>query len=200
MKKIAITCCILMIAFSGFTQDTLSTRELRFEIGSYRNKYLYPISNIKYYSNLLTNVNLNFSTELRCYGSWYIIHEDAYDLTPIVQYYFTNEASPFNASAGVGLNARLRMVNDVRSEAESSVEPLVNISLYSYVKQCTFHIGNWARFYANGIAYTFLPEFNYTFDNGFGIVCRYELTYLKIYNTDVNDWQRDCFFGVNYHF
>ena len=114
----------------GQEKDNLSKHQLSVDFGSFRNRYLYPITNLKYSSPLLQKVNLKFSTRLRSYGTLFFYSKSSYDFTPLVEYYFTKTIKRIYFSAGVGLDTRIRLVNDERSDATSSAEPLISLSIH----------------------------------------------------------------------
>jgi len=49
-------------------------------------------------------------------------------------------------------------LNDIRSTATTSVEPLVALSANGNFEKWNFRAPLWTRFYSNGIAFTILPE------------------------------------------
>jgi hypothetical protein len=177
-------------------KSILSNHQLSVDFGSFRNRYLYAITDISYRTPELKKVNLKFSLRLRSYGTLYFFSRSAYDITPIAEYYFTKTIKSVYFSAGIGLDARIRLVHDVRSEAVSSAEPLVSMALHCNYKRFFIDLPLWTRFYSNGISFALLPEISYQLGKRFSIFGRYELSYLSIYKASTHEWRQDCFIGT----
>jgi hypothetical protein len=181
----------------GQGKDNLSKHRLSVDFGSFRNRYLYPITDLRYSSALLKKVDLRFFMRIRSYGTLFFYSRSSYDLTPLAEYYFTREIKPFYFSAGIGLDARIRLVNDERSEATSSAEPLLSLTLHGNHKKLSFGAPLWTRFYSNGISFSLLPEASCQVGKRFSLFLRCELTYLSIYKVSTHEWRQDCFIGTH---
>lgn len=198
-KQFSIILPLLLLCQLSFGQekDTLLKHQLSIDFGSYRNRYLYPITDIKYSSPVYKKINLKFSARLRSYGTLYFYSKSAYDFTPLAEYYFTKTIKSFHLSAGAGLDTRIRLVNDVRSEATSSAEPLFSLTMYGNYKKLSFNTALWTRFYSNGISFALLPELSYQIAKRFSFFARYEISYLTIYKASIYEWRQDCFVGTH---
>lgn len=181
-------------------RNCLLNHELSLDIGSIRLKYPYPITEIKYASPLLKKVNLKFSLQIRSYGTWYFVSTSAYDFTPMVEYYFTKTVKPVYFSASLGLDARLRLSNDVRSEATTSMEPIVGGALHGNYKNFFWNMPLWTRFYSNGISFTIKPELAYQVSPRVSLFFRDEISVLQIYKPGSAEIQQDCFIGAHIFF
>lgn len=178
-------------------KTVFDSHQISADFGSFRNRYLYPITNIRYESTILEKVNLKFSARLRSYGTLYFFSKTSYDITPIIEYYLSKTPKPIYFSAGVGLDARLRLSNDSRSEATNSVEPFLSLSINGNKGKFNYKLPLWTRFYSNGIALTILPECSLQLKKDFGILLRYELSYLAVYKVQTHEWRQDIFIGVS---
>ena len=157
-KYLAIISFLICQSSFGQEKNSFANHQLSVDFGSFRNRYLYPITDIEYSSPVLQKANLKFSVRLRSYGTLYFYSKSAYDFTPLVEYYFTKTIKPLYFSAGIGLDTRIRIINDDRSEAASSAEPIISMTLYGNLKKLSFKAPLWTRFYSNGISFTLLPE------------------------------------------
>lgn len=184
----------------GQEKENLSKHQLSVDFGSFRNRYLYPITDLQYRSPLLKKVNLKVSTRLRSYSTLFFFSKGSYDFTPLAEYYFIKTIKPIYFSAGVGLDTRIRLVNDERSEATSSAEPLISLTIYGIYKKLSLKIPYWTRFYSNGISFSLLPETSYQIGKRFSLFLRYELSYLSVYKVSTHEWRQDCFFGTHIFF
>lgn len=191
---------LFILVFSpsyGQEKDNLSKHQLSVDFGSFRNRYLYPITDLQYRSPLLKKANLKFSTRLRSYGALFFFSKSSYDFTTLAEYYFTKTIKPIYFSAGVGIDTRIRLVNDERSVAISSAEPLISLTIHGNYKKISFNIPYWTRFYSNGVSFTILPEASYQIGKHFSLFLRYELSYLSIYKVSNHEWRQDCFIGTH---
>ena len=197
MRKYLTILFFISVFFPSYGQEkgNLSKHQLAVNFGSFRNRYLYPITDIKYSSPLLKKVNLKFSTRFRSYGTLFFYSKSSYDFTPLAEYYFTKTIKPFYFSAGIGLDTRIRLVHDERSEATSSAEPLISLTIHGNYKKLSFNSPLWTRFYSNGISFSLLPEASYQIGKRFSLFLRYELSYLSIYKVSSHEWRQDCFIG-----
>lgn len=181
----------------AFPANILTSHQLTAELGSYRNYYLYPITNLKYSSPLLTPYQLKFSARIRSYGTPYFVNRRSYDFTPLVEGFFQVPQLPLAYSLGLGLDARMRLVNDARApDVSSSTEPLLSAALHGSFGQFVGSLPLWTRFYSNGISFSILPEISYRVFDLYGFSLRYELSYLTLYNGSTSEWRRDVFLGV----
>lgn len=197
-----LTIISFLICQSSFGQEknSFTNHQLSVDFGSFRNRYLYPITDIQYSSPVLQKVNLKFSARLRSYGTLYFYSKSAYDFTPLVEYYFTKKIKPLYFSAGIGLDTRIRIINDDRSEATSSAEPIISMTLHGNFLKLSFNAPFWTRFYSNGISFTLLPEASFQIGKRFSIFVRYELSYLTIYKASTHEWRQDNFIGTRIYF
>jgi hypothetical protein len=194
---------LFILVFSssyGQNIDKLAKHQLSIDFGSLRNRYVFPITNLHYRSPLLKKANLTFSARLRSYGTLFFFSKSSYDFTAQAEYFFTKTIKPIYFSAGVGIDTRIRLVNDERSAAISSVEPLISLTMHGKSKKSAFNIPYWTRFYTNGVSFTILPEVSYTIGTHFSLFLRYELSNLSIYKASNHEWRQDCFIGTHIFF
>ena len=199
MRKF-LTFILFIFIFShshGQDKDNLSKHQLSVDFGSFRNRYLYPMTDLKYNSPLLKKVNLKFSARLRSYGTLFFYSKSSYDFTTHAEYYFTKTIRPIYFSVGIGIDTRIRLVNDERSEAASSAEPLISLTIHGNHKKLSFNTPLWTRFYSNGISFSLLPEASYQIGKCFSIFLRYELSYLSVYKVSTHEWRQDSFIGTH---
>jgi len=199
MKKNFTTILLVLILQPLFGQenDNLSRHQLSVDFGSFRNRYLYPITDIQYHSPILKKGNLKFSGRLRSYGTLFFYSKSSYDFTPLAEYYFGKTIKPFYFSAGVGLDTRIRLVNDIRSEATTSAEPVISLTVHGNHEKLSFDAPLWTRFYSNGLSFSLLPEASYQIGKRFSLFLRYELSYLSVYKVSTHEWRQDCFIGAH---
>ena len=201
---IALGMCPSIIAQE---KNIFTNHQVSVDVGSYRNRYFYPITNVQYSSPLFTKANLKFSARLRSYGTLFFYSADAYDVTPLVEYFFSppapgislnSDALRFSFSAGIGADARVRLVRDIRSDAVSSVEPLLSVTLRGDSHKISFQAPLWTRLYVNGISFMVLPEVSYRIAEGYSVFLRYELGYLLPYQSTTREWRQDVFIGIHF--
>ncbi len=199
MKKLLPFILFVFIISPSYGQekDNLTKHQLSVDFGSFRNRYLYPITDIKYSSPFLKKVKLKFCTRLRSYGTLFFYGKSSYDFTPFAEYFFSKTLKPINFSVGVGIDTRLRLVNDERSEATSSAEPLIIVAIHGNYEKLSFNMPLWTRFYSNGISFSLLPETSYQIGKRFSLFLRYELNYLSVYKVSAHEWRQDCFIGTH---
>lgn len=199
MKKFFALILFVLIELQSFGQekDNLSRHQLSIDFGSFRNRYFYPITDLIYSSPILKKFNLKFSGRLRSYGTLFFYSKSSYDFTPLAEYYFAKTKKPIYFSVGVGLDTRIRLVNDERSEAKSSAEPLISFKIHGNLKKTTFNIPFWTRLYSNGVSLTLLPEASYQIGKHYSIFLRYEVSSLRIYKLSNHEWRQDCFIGTH---
>ena len=201
MRKYLVIISFLICQSSfGQEKNNFYNHQLSVDFGSFRNRYLYPITDIQYNSPVLQKINMKFSARLRSYGTLYFYSKSAYDFTPLAEYYFTKTIKPLYFSAGIGLDTRIRILNDDRSEATSSAEPIITMTLHGNYKKLSFNVPLWTRLYSNGISFTLLPEVSFQIGKRFSIFSRYELSYLTIYKASTYEWQQDSFIGTRIYF
>jgi hypothetical protein len=200
MKKILLLAIILWNANLFFSQENppFSQHELSVDFGSLRNRYIFPMTDIRYKTPVLSKIPLQFSVRMRSYGTLFFVTKTAYDFTPIAEYVFKKEKSAYYFTAGLGFDARFRFLNDIRSTATTSVEPLVALSANGNFEKWNFRAPLWTRFYSNGIAFTILPEVNYKFNEKIGLFARYEWSLLALYGAKSHEWRRDLFVGASF--
>jgi hypothetical protein len=192
-------CCFILVLLANVCSSWSQNDKHQFSIdaGSYRNRYLYPITNISYQSPTLFD-HFDLSVRLRSYGTFYFYTKDSYDVSPIAYYtVYKNEEHQLIAKAGLGADLRLRFVNDERSSATTSCEPIVALNLSKKWSKLKLQITNWNRFYQNGISFNLMPEIQYDLGKRFFIYGRYEWTFLQIYQSS-HEWRQDCFIGVGF--
>jgi hypothetical protein len=199
VRKYLIILLLLIICPLSYGQEKniFSNHQLSVDLGSYRNRYLYPITDLEYGSPVIRKINVRLSLRLRSYSTLYFFSKSAYDITPLAEYYFTKAVKPIYFSAGIGLDARIRLVHDNRSAAGSSAEPLVSLTFHGNYKRFFFDMPLWTRFYSNGISFALLPEASVQISKRFSILIRYELSFLDIYRASVHEWRQDCFTGTS---
>jgi hypothetical protein len=185
---------ILLTVFSlqGWTQNTPKS-SISIDFGSFRNRYLYPITNIRFQSS--AKENFTYTLRLRSYGTLYFFSQTAYDFTAIGEYKLISKNS-FALTSGVGFNTRIRLDKDKRGAQENSIEPILAITPKFQWKKFNFNIPLWTQFYVNGIGLTLLPEIHYFFNQKWSVYGRYELSYLQQYNATNHQFQQDCFVGI----
>ena len=183
--------CIISLSYAQEKQQGKST--ISTDFGSYRNRYLYPITNVTYTTSLRNE--LLFSARIRSYGTLFYFSKTAYDITPILEYKWVDK-SVWKLYAGIGADLRLRLEKDRRGTQVTSMEPLVAISPYFYRSKWILKTPLWTRFYTNGIGFTLLPEIKYQFHVKWSMYGRYELSYFSNYQQDNYQFQRDCFIGI----
>jgi hypothetical protein len=197
---IIIFCLSFFQLFFSQENENFTKHQLSVDFGSFRNRYLYPITNIRYTSPIFEKFNLRISARFRSYGTLFFFSKSAYDLSPVADYFFTDRSKTFNFSAGLGLDARLRFIHDERSDAASSAEPFVSFAAYCSRKKFSVNMPLWTRFYSNGISFTILPEVAFAVSKKCSLLFRYELGLLSVYKLSTQEWRRDCFLGAVYSF
>ncbi|MFM2018551.1 MAG: hypothetical protein RL007_2207 [Bacteroidota bacterium] len=202
MKKSAsITFFVLMIlawfqpAFSQTDKHVISI-----DFGSYRNRYAFAMNNVRYDSPALTSKNISLHARLRCYGTWFLYSHIAYDITPWAEYPLLKNEDRVSLTAGLGADIRLRFLNDSRSEAVSSAEPLVAITSRIMINKFGIELPLWTRFYSNGISFAVQPQFQFDLSERLAVFARYELTYLTVYGGITSEWRQDSFIGASMKF
>ncbi len=202
MKQIVLVLFVIISVGKIAAQETNSfaTHRISADFGSYRNRYLYAITDLRYHSPLAKKQPVAVSARLRSYGTLFFFSKSAYDITPQVSYFFTREPGPFFLSAGAGLDARIRLSNDERSDAVSSAEPLVFVTAHSAWKKLRADVPLWTRFYSNGISFSLQPEVAWQFSPRIAAFARYEWSYLRVYKNSASEWRRDCFVGAAFAF
>lgn len=199
MKNVTHLLFVLIVSFSAYSQTiSMNKHSVSLDFGSVRNRYVYPMNSLTYQSPVFTKYRIDFSVRLRSYGTWYLFSKSAYDFTPIAKLYLKDEKSILNYFVGLGVDARIRLVNDERADVSSSTEPIVALGMIGNFKKVSFSLPQWTRFYSNGISFSVLPEGSYHLSEKFSAFARYELTYLSVYKNLTHEWRQDCFIGVKY--
>ena len=198
MRRLVLTLMALLTAGMAMAQAAPSGACLSLDFGSVRNRYLYPINNVRFESGEVGGLPLRLSARLRCYGTWILFSRDAYDVTPLAEWKFGK--GPVQLAAGAGLEARLRLVNDERSHAESSVEPLVSVAGLFTKEKWSAQVPLWTRFYLNGISFTLQPEVAYHFAERWRCLARVETGCILLTSSAGSEWRFDSFVGVGWRF
>jgi hypothetical protein len=200
MRKIFFLCCLVSSFIHAQEQNSLKKNTISVDFGSLRNRYIYPKTDISFTTALIKSTTFRFSTRFRSYGTLYFFSKSAYDVTPLVEYYFSKTEKPIYFSAGIGLDARIRLINDIRSTATSSAELLVSIAIHGNYKKVSYSVPLWTRWYTNGISYTILPQINWELNEKNALFIRYEMNYLRISKNVSSEWSQDVFFGFTLNF
>ncbi len=199
MKNVTHLLFVLIVSFSAYSQTiSMNKHSVSLDFGSVRNRYVYPMNSLTYQSPVFTKYRIDFSVRLRSYGTWYLFSKSAYDFNPIAKLYLKDEKSILNYFVGLGVDARIRLVNDERADVSSSTEPIVALGMIGNFKKVSFSLPQWTRFYSNGISFSVLPEGSFHFSEKFSAFARYELSYLSVYKNQTHEWRQDCFIGVKY--
>ena len=196
MRKLFFLCFIVSNFIHAQEQNSLSKNTISVDFGSLRNRYIYPKTDIIFTSSLIKSSAFRVSARLRSYGTLYFFSKSAYDVTPLVEYYFSKTEKPLYFSAGIGLDTRIRLVNDSRSTATSSVEPLLSLALHGNYKKVSYSLPFWTRWYSNGMAYNILPQINWNLSEKNALFVRYEMNFLRISKNVSNEWNQDVFVGL----
>ena len=196
MRKLYFLCLLVSNFIVAQENNSLTKNSVSIDFGSLRNRYLYPKTDIQFTSSLLKSSAFRVTARLRSYGTLYFFSKTAYDFTPILEYYFTRTEKPLYFSAGIGLDARIRLVNDSRSTATSSVEPLMSLSLHGNYKNLSYSMPLWTRWYTNGMSYMILPQISWNINQKIALYLRYEMSYLRISKNVSNELIQDVFVGV----
>ena len=196
MKKLFFLCVIISNFIHAQEQNSLKKKIVSVDLGSLRNRYIYPKTDIIFTSSLIKTSAFRVTARLRSYGTLYFFSKSAYDVTPLVEYYFSKTEKPIYFSAGVGLDARIRLVHDNRSPATSSIEPLLSLALHGNFNKVSYSLPLWTRWYTNGMSYAILPQLNWKLNEKNAVFVRYEMNYLRISNHVSSEWSQDVFLGL----
>ncbi len=177
----------------------LSHHEILYDIGSYRTRYAYAMSNLIYHSPSLKHLPIRLNAQLRAYGTFFLINKTAYDITPIAEYFYPEKIAQGYFSSGLGLDIRIRLLRDVRGHIDNSAEPLWSLAYTTEYKKYSGNISLWTRFYENGISFSLRPQIFYQWQ-AFALYARYEINYLQLYDYPVHEWTRDSFLGISWQF
>jgi hypothetical protein len=202
VRKSAITSLFtgLLCAFTQMVNAQSDKHVLSLDFGSMRNRYPFPMNNVRYDSPALTSKNISVHARLRCYGTWFLYSHIAYDITPWAEYPVLKNNERFSLTAGLGADIRLRFLNDSRSEAVSSAEPLVAVTSRFTKSKFGIELPLWTRFYSNGISFAVQPQLRFDVSERFALFARYELTYLTVYGGVTSEWRQDSFIGASMKF
>ena len=196
MRKVLFLCFLVGNFIHAQEQNALKKNTISVDFGSLRNRYVYPKTDISFTSSLIKSSAFRVSARLRSYGTLYFFSKSAYDVTPLVEYYFSKTEKPLYFSAGIGLDTRIRLVNDSRSTSTSSVEPLLSLALHGSYKKVSYSLPFWTRWYSNGMAYNILPQINWNLSEKNALFVRYEMNFLRISKNVSNEWNQDVFVGL----
>jgi hypothetical protein len=196
MRKVLFLCFIVSNFIHAQEQNSLTKNTISVDFGSLRNRYIFPKTDIIFTSSLIKSSAFRVSARLRSYGTLYFFSKTAYDFTPLLEYYTSKTEKSLYFSAGIGLDTRIRLVNDSRSTATSSVEPLLSLALHGNYKKVSYSLPLWTRWYSNGMAYTILPQINWNLSEKNALFVRYEMNFLRISKNVSNEWNQDVFMGL----
>jgi len=197
MKKSIFMLLFCFIGYIGQSQykNSVENHQISIDFGSFRNRYLFPINDIRYSSPVFSKLNLRLSARIRSYGTLYFYSKIAYDITPIAEYFFNKTIKTVYFSVGAGMDTRIRLVRDERSHERSSAEPLISLAIHGNHKRLSWTAPLWTRFYSNGIAFTLMPELSYSLNHRFAVFFRYEASILNIYKVSPSEYRQDIFIG-----
>lgn len=106
-----------------------------------------------------------------------------------------NITSKIDFYAGGGAELMLRLNNDDRSQATSGVQPMGITGVYFHSNKFAFNLPFWARFYANGMSVTVLPEPSYKIKPRLELFLRNEISWLALYDGKSQEWRNDLIIG-----
>ncbi len=196
MRQLFFLCLLLSKFIHSQEISSLNKSSFSVDFGSLGSRYIYPKTDINFSTSLIKSSVFRVSARLRSYGTLYFFSKTAYDFTPLMEYYFTKTEQLLYFSAGIGLDARIRLVHDSRSPATSSVEPLVSLALHGNYKKVSYSVPLWTRWYSNGMAYAILPQLNWKLNEKNVLFVRYEMNYLRISKNISREWSQDVFVGL----
>lgn len=186
---------IILFCFSAFSQEKGS---ISVDFGSWRTKYLYPITNVRYESPYFLK-NVQVQARLRSYGTLFFASKDGYDISPIVTYRFQKAEKSTAFHVGLGVDTRIRLVKDSRAHVSSSAEPFVYADFQYAFKKFQLKIPIWNRYYANGFGVSVLPEIRLNVGKQASIFTRLEVNYMAIYGYE-HAVTNDVFLGFCWRF
>ena len=137
---------VYVISFSHAQENKQLKSTISTDFGSYRNRYLYPITNIIYTTSLRNE--LLFYSRIRSYGTLFYFSKTAYDITPILEYKLLNKTT-CKLFVGIGSDMRIRLEKDSRGTQVSSIEPLVSINTSFHQTNWILNTPLWTRLYNN---------------------------------------------------
>ncbi len=196
MRQLFFLCLLLSKFIHSQEISSLNKSSFSVDFGSLGSRYIYPKTDINFSTSLIKSSVFRVSARLRSYGTLYFFSKTAYDFTPLMEYYFTKTEQLLYFSAGIGMDARIRLVHDSRSPATSSVEPLVSLALHGNYKKVSYSVPLWTRWYSNGMAYVILPQLNWELNEKNVLFVRYEMNYLRISKNISREWSQDVFVGL----
>jgi hypothetical protein len=196
MRQLFLLCLLLSKFIHSQEISSLNKSSFSVDFGSLGSRYIYPKTDINFSTSLIKSRVFRVSARLRSYGTLFFFSKTAYDFTPLMEYYFTKTEQLLYFSAGIGLDARIRLVHDSRSPATSSVEPLVSLALHGNYKKVSYSVPLWTRWYSNGMAYAILPQLNWELNEKNVLFVRYEMNYLRISKNISREWSQDVFVGL----
>lgn len=197
MKNMLIVFLLMVSGISNAQEKMQSQKSIAFDIGSWRNRYWYPISEFQFRNDELFESNWAAEARYRSYGSWFLTGVKSVDVTLIGKnkIRFPQPGTLFWIGAGVDI--RLRNNNDERSAEVNSAEPLF---MLEWAKNITpkFHlrVPFWSRWYSNGMSLTLLPTAEFYLNERWGLFTRFEGSWLNIRHQKDSEWRKDLFFGL----
>jgi hypothetical protein len=177
---------------------TKTSRKIGIAIGSIRNRYPYPVTDLIIKAPVLTD-RIGLYTRFRAYGIRSFANGHDYDLTAHMTYSWETKMGLITY-AGAGTEIMLRFQNDDRSQATSGVQPMLVFGIKHLAMRSRIDIPFWTKFYANGFSVSILPEPAYQLTERFDIFLRPEVTFLAFYNGNGHEWRYDVMLGVHYNF
>lgn len=195
VEKSHVICVLLFSSLFAFGQEKGS---LSIDWGSWRTKYLYPVTNIRYDSPYFLK-NVQIQTRLRSYGTLFFASKDGYDFSPIATYRLQKKESKVSFHLGFGTDVRIRLVNDSRAHVSSSAEPIIYADVRYDFGKWQVKLPLWNRYYANGIGFSILPEIAINAGKKLSIFSRFEANYMAVYNYD-HAFSTDVFIGLKWKF
>ncbi len=198
MKRNIFLTTLIILTSHSFSQDLnqYNSSYLYFDIGSLRNKYLYPITNIKYSFSTLSPFEVDMSVRLRSYGTLFIYSNSAYDLSLLAEYQIPINVHNIHVSAGLGMESQIRLTKDLRSDVKSGITPILSLNFELKYNLVEMNVACWSRLYSNGIGLTLMPELSFSLSKQISMYMRYEVSNYLIYNSMTNEWQKDLFIGT----
>jgi hypothetical protein len=170
-------------------------------VGSIRNRYPYPITDLCFNSMLNYRSNISVYSRLRAYGIRSFANGHDYDFISHACYEFGSDSSAVTFYAGGGMEVMLRFQGDDRSQATSGVQPMMVLGLMKGTSSGLYvNFPLWTKFYANGYSVSAVPEFGYQLSKKFDLFLRPELSYLGFYQGGAHEWRYDVLLGFNYVF
>jgi len=197
MKNVFIVFLVMFSCISNAQENTLGQKSLAFDIGSWRNRYWYPISELQFRNDEMFKSNWGAEARYRSYGSWFLNGVKSIDVTLIGKNKIRFPQPGTHLWIGAGVDIRLRNFNDERSAEVNSAEPLFMMEWKKIINP-KFHlrIPLWSRWYSNGMSLSLLPTAEFYLNERWGVFTRFEGSLLNIYHQKDSEWRKDLFFGL----